>query len=95
MFAKVKKKKVSYARLIITATDKVRVKLDEFVNASESRKVGIFNILVNCKRKFDCGATNDSSSKLYSFLPNLSFLIFSHEFLLKGVMNSELSPFIS
>ena len=31
-----------------------------------------WKISVNCKRKFDCGAENDSPCKLYSFPPNLS-----------------------
>lgn len=30
------------------------------------------NILLNCKRKFECGAEDDSSSKLYLFLPLLN-----------------------
>ena len=47
-------------------------------------------IQVNCKFKFDCGAKNDPSFKLYALPPNLSFLKFSREFLLKGTSKFKL-----
>lgn len=44
------------------------------------------NILLNCKSKFECGAEDDSSSKLYLFLPLLNLAqIFSWISIKRGI----------